>query len=101
MLNITGLLTETQIHLICAFFIIGAAIVPIYLSLMLKGNMRKLTILLSVFVIIHSGYHIAGVLGLDFLSEGIFEPISIAALISFGLYYMHLAGRKPRAIRNG
>ncbi len=94
------MLTEAELHLVCAFFILGASVVPVYLSVMLKGNMRKLTILLSIFVMIHAGYHIAGVMGIDFLSEGVFEPLSIAALISFGLFYMHLVRQTGRIVRN-
>lgn len=95
------LLTEAQLHLVCVFFILGSALVPLYLSAMLKGNIRRLTLLLSVFVLIHAGYHVAGSLGMDFLSESIFEPASIAALISFGLYYMHLVNQSGRVVKNG
>lgn len=91
---------ETELHFVCTILMLAAALVPIYLSVMLKGNLRKLTILLSIFVLIHAGYHVTGVMGMDFLSEGVFEPLSIAVLICFGLFYLNLT-RKARVVRNG
>jgi len=93
--------TETELHFVCSLFIFAAAVVPVYLSVMLKGNLRKLTIVLSIFVLIHAGYHVAGTLGIDFLSEDIFEPLSIAALMFFGLYYLHLTKEPKEVVRNG
>jgi len=92
--------TETELHFVCTLFILAAAVIPIYLSLMLKGNLRKLTIILSIFVLMHAGYHVAGTLGMDFLSEGIFEPLSIATLIFFGLFYVNLTKKAKRVIGN-
>ena len=92
--------TETELHFVCTLFILAAAVIPIYLSLMLKGNLRKLTIILSIFVLMHAGYHVAGTLGMDFLSEGIFEPLSIATLIFFGLFYANLTKKAKRVIGN-
>jgi len=96
------MLTETELHFICGLFIFAAAVVPIYLSVMLKGNLRKLTIILSIFLLTHAAYHVAGTLGWDFLSEGVFEPISFAVLIYFGLFFLNLTkGEKKVAVRNG
>ena len=92
--------TETELHFVCTLFILAAAVIPIYLSLMLKGNLRKLTIILSIFVLMHAGYHVAGTLGMDFLSEGIFEPLSIATLIFFGLFYANLTKKGKQVIGN-
>lgn len=92
--------TETELHFICGLFILAAAVVPVYLSVMLKGNLRKLTIILSIFVLIHAAYHVTGTLGIDFLSEGVFEPLSIVALIFFGLYYMKLTRNAKQMVRN-
>jgi hypothetical protein len=94
------MLAESQLHLVCSLFIFAAAVIPIYLSVMLKGNLRKLTIMLSSFVLIHAAYHVAGTLGIDFLSEQVFEPLSIVALIFFGLFYLHLARNAKQVVRN-
>ncbi len=93
--------TVAELHFVCTLFIIAAAVVPIYLSLMLKGNLRKLTIVLSIFVLIHAAYHVAGTLGMDFFAEGIFEPSSIVALIFFGLFYLSLTKKGKEVVRNG
>jgi len=92
--------TETELHFICTLFILAAAVIPIYLSLMLKGNLRNLTIILSIFVLMHAGYHVAGTLRMDFLSEGIFEPLSIATLIFFGLFYVNLTKKSKQVVGN-
>jgi hypothetical protein len=93
--------TEAELHFICSIFIFAAAFVPIYLAIVLKGNLRKLTIILSIFVLIHAAYHVFGTLGMNFLAEGIFEPLSITALIFFGLYYLNLTKEGKQVLRNG
>jgi len=92
-------LTEQDIHFICSFFILAAAVIPIYLSVKIKTkNLRMLTALLSIFITVHVVFHIAGTLGLSFVSEDIFEPLSYMILIVFGLYYLNLI-RKKEIIR--
>jgi len=87
---------EIQLHFISAIVILFAGLVPIYLSIKLRNNLRKLVALLSLFLLIHSVYHIIGFLGLTLLAEGVFEPISVAVLIIFGFIYSCIA--KPRDI---
>ena len=87
-------LSETEIHFICTIFILAASAVPFYLSFKLRNNIRKLTIILSIFVLVHAAYHVTGVFGLDFLSEDIFEPTSIIFLLLFAFYYFKLTKRK-------
>src|SRR3989441_1721195 len=94
------MLTEEQLHFVCSIFIFAAAVLPVYLSVMLKGNLRKLTIILSIFVLIHAAYHVAGTLGIDFLAEGVFEPLSIVALIFFGLFYINFTRKAKQVVRN-
>lgn len=94
------MITETELHFVCSLFIFAASVIPIYLSVMLKGNLRKLTIILSIFILIHSGYHVAGTLGINFLAEQVFEPLSITALIFFGLFYLNLTRQTKEMIRN-
>ena len=94
------MLSGAELHFVCSLFIFAAAVVPIYLSVVLQGNLRKLTIILSIFVLIHAAYHVAGTLGMDLLAEGLFEPLSIVALIFFGLFYMNLARKARQVVRN-
>src|SRR5437899_10012479 len=96
------MLAEEQLHFVCSIFIFAAAALPVYLSVMLKGNLRKLTIILSIFVLTHAAYHVAGTLGLDFLSEGIFEPISYAVFCLIKLFFLNLTKEgKKEVVRNG
>ncbi len=92
------IMIETELNFLSALFIFVAAAIPIYLSFRLRGNLKKLTIILSIFTVVHGAYHVAGTFGFDFLAEGILEPMSVAVLIFFGLFYLSLT-QKKQAIR--
>lgn len=79
-----------EINLINSIAVLIASAIPIYLSFHVKGNLRKLTVLLSVFVIIHASYHLSEVIGYDDVADEIIQPISILALIIFGLMYLRI-----------
>ena len=92
---------EIQLHFISAIVILLAALVPIYLTIRLKDNLRKLVAILSLFILTHSVYHILGFLGLTLLAEGVFEPLSVAVLIIFGFVYSSgIAKPKNVSIKN-
>jgi hypothetical protein len=91
---------EIQLHFISAIVILLAALVPIYLTIRLKDNLRKLVAVLSLFLLTHSVYHILGFLGLNLLAEGVFEPLSVAVLIIFGFVYFGIAKPKNMSIKN-
>lgn len=78
---------ETQLHFISAIAIFLAAVVPIYLTLKLKDNLRRLTLILTIFILTHAIFHVTGFLGFNFLAEGVFEPLSVAVLIFFGIAF--------------
>jgi len=78
------LFDENLIHLVSGVIMFAAAIVPIYLSLRLKSNLRILTVLLSLFIFIHGLYHLAYFAGEEVLGEGLLRTISIVVLIIFG-----------------
>jgi uncharacterized membrane protein HdeD (DUF308 family) len=79
------------LHLASAVIMFAAAIVPIYLSLRLKKNLRSLTFLLAVFILFHGIYHLAYYFGEEELGEGLFRTISIVVLIIFGIAFINLA----------
>ena len=81
-----------------AVIMFAAAIVPIYLSLKLKSNLRILTVLLAVFIFIHGIYHLAYYAGEEVLSEGLFRTISIVVLIIFGIAFIYMARFKREKI---
>jgi hypothetical protein len=79
---------QQEFHFFNTIAVFFAAAVPIYLSLKLKDkNLKKLTMLLAAFVVIHGVYHASGSLDWMFLAKGILDPISAATLLVFGLYY--------------
>lgn len=91
---------ETQVHIVSTVVILLAAVVPIYLTIKLKNNLKKLTAVLSIFILMHAVYHIVGFLGFNLLAEGVFEPLSVAVLIFFGIVYSGIARPKNMNTRN-
>jgi hypothetical protein len=91
---------ETQLHFISAVLILLAAIVPIYLTIKLKDNLKKLTAILSIFILIHAAYQLVGFFGLNLLADGVLEPLSVAVLIFFGIVYSGIAKQRNLRIQN-
>ncbi|TLX67738.1 MAG: hypothetical protein E6L03_05620 [Thaumarchaeota archaeon] len=89
---------ENLLHLASAVIVFAAAIVPIYLSLRLKSNLRVLTVLLSLFIFIHGLYHLAYFAGEEVLGEGFFRTISIFVLIIFGTVFIYMARSKKEKL---
>ena len=95
---------ETFVHVISATLIFTASIVPGYLTFRLKkSHTRKLTLLLTIFVVIHGIYHLVHAMNFDFLADDLFEPASVVAMIIFGSWYVAIIrkrelekGIKPR-----
>lgn len=79
------------LHLASAVIMFAAAIIPIYLSLRLKRNLRILTFLLAIFILFHGIYHLAYYFEEEELGEGLFRTISIAVLIIFGIAFINVA----------
>lgn len=92
---------ETQLHFISAVAIFLSAAVPIYLTVKLKNNkLKKLTLVFSIFILIHSLYHVTGFFGFYFLAEGVFMPLSVVALIFFAIVYSSSTKTKNMNIKN-
>jgi hypothetical protein len=91
---------EIQLHFISAFAIFLAAVVPLYLTLRLEGNLRKLTLLLSIFILTHAIFHVTGFLGFNLLAEGVVEPLSVAVLILFGVTFSGFSRTSKMSTRN-
>lgn len=89
---------EVELHTISAIFILIAAIIPFYISIKLTDKrLKRLTSLLTIFTIIHGGYHILEIFGFAFLADNIVNPLSISILIVFGLSYLKLSREKDNA----
>ena len=107
--GIDNRLTEIDINFVSMIVIFTAAVIPVYIAIKLNNNsysgnnnnnpnLKKLAIMLAVFILAHGVYHITRFLGFTLLAEGVFEPLSITILIAFGvlLYYNNTAGKKER-----
>lgn len=76
----------------------AAALIPIYLSLKLKSNLRILTIMLATFILIHGLYHVAYFEGQELLGEGLFRTVSIVVLIIFGCTFIYMVKLKKEKV---
>lgn len=89
---------EMQLHFVSAVLTLIASTIPTYLSFKLKNDLRKLTALLAIFLFIHAAYHMASVLGFEFLGESILEPVSVTLLILFGVIYL-MTRKRSREVK--
>ena len=91
--------TFLYLNLVSAIIILVSIVIPVLLSSKLSGKIRQLTIFLSIFIIVHGSYHIAVILGYEFIGAGIFDPLSVVILIAFGIFYLRLIQGNERARR--
>lgn len=84
----SDMVAELELHLISAIAIFFSAIIPIYMGTQLRNDLRRLAIVLTVFILVHGLYHLLGYLGNELLADGVFEPLSVIALIAFGSVYL-------------
>jgi lipopolysaccharide export LptBFGC system permease protein LptF len=80
-------------HLIDAIVYLIAAAIPAYFILRSRksidnNHLLRLTIVLIGFILIQVFYHIAGIAGFRLLAKGFLEPLSIGALLFFGIIYI-------------
>ena len=87
---------ESWLDLISAIMIFFAAIIPAYLSLKLRGDISKLTIALTAFVVVHGIYHLVRMQGLESMADNVFEPASVIVLIAFGVTYLNISYKKKQ-----
>ena len=85
-----------EINIINSVAIFFASVIPIYLSLHLKGNLQKLTILVGVFAIVHAIYHTTEVD--QEIPEGLYLAVAQVLAYVFQLKsYKPGRGKRPRA----
>jgi len=88
-----------SLSLVIGIVALFAAAIPIYLTMRLNDNLRKLTAILSIFILMHAAYCWLNYFGFDFLSDGVFEPLSAAVLMLFGIFYYWIAKQKKVSIK--
>ena len=97
MVNQSKKMLQTQYYnLIDAIVYLIAAIIPAYFILKSRNSinnnnnnhLRKLTIILVGFILMQVFYHIAAIIGFRLLAKGFLEPLSMAALLLFGVMYL-------------
>ena len=94
--NSVKLAIESWLDLVSAAMMFFAAIIPVYLSLKLKGDISKVTIMLTAFIVVHGIYHLVRMQGIESIADSVFEPASIAVLIAFGVIYLGVLYKKKK-----
>jgi Ca2+/Na+ antiporter len=90
------MLQNQYYNLIDAIVYLVAAIIPSYFILKSRKSINnndnnhlwKLTIALVGFILVQVIYHIAAIVGFRLLAKGFLEPLSMAALLFFGVIYL-------------
>jgi hypothetical protein len=89
------MLQNQYYNLIDAIVYLIAAIIPAYFILKSRNSIdnnnnyfRKLTMVLVGFILVQVFYHIAAIIGFRSLAKGFLEPLSMAALLLFGVMYL-------------
>jgi hypothetical protein len=94
--NLIKLAIESGLDLISAIMMFFAAIIPGYLSLKLRGDISKVTIMLTAFIVAHGVYHLVRMQGIESIAESVFEPASVIVLIAFGATYLGVSYKKKK-----
>jgi Ca2+/Na+ antiporter len=88
------MLQNQYYNLIDAIVYLIAAVVPSYFILKSRKNInndnhfRELTMVLVGFILVQVFYHIAAIIGFRLLAKGFLEPLSMVALLFFGVIYL-------------
>ena len=90
---------ESGLDLVSAVMIFFAAVIPAYLSLKLRGDISKVTITLTAFIILHGIYHVVRMQGIESMADNVFEPASVIVLIAFGVTYLSVSYKKKQKVR--
>ena len=94
--NPLKLAIESWLDLISTVMMFFAAIIPGYLSLKLRGDISKVTIMLTAFIVVHGVYHVVRMQGAESIADNVFEPASIIVLIAFGVTYLDVSYKKKK-----
>ena len=71
-------------------FMMVAAVGPLYIAFRESKRSQRLfalAILLGSFTLIHGCYHLLQFLGVNFLADVVFYPLSAVLLLCFGIFY--------------
>ena len=89
------MLPSQYYNIIDAIVYLIADIIPAYFILKSRNSinnndnhLRKLTIILIGFILLQVLYHVIGTFGFRLLAKGFLEPLSMAALLLFGIMYL-------------
>jgi uncharacterized membrane protein len=87
---------ESWLDLVSVVMMFFAALIPAYLSLKLRGDLCKVTIMLTAFIVVHGIYHIVRMQGIESIADSVLEPASIIVLIAFGITYLSMSYKRKK-----
>ena len=90
---------ESDLGLISGIVMFSAALIPIYFSFSLSKQYKVLSIVLSLFILIHGLYHITEYTGEEILADSLLSPLSVLILIIFGILLFHNVHKKKDVIK--
>ena len=89
-----------MINLLSLFSLLVAILIPLYLTIRVHNKqVRNLAVILTIFVAIHSLYHISGLAGYEELGSSFFNPLSVVVLIFFGIYVLRISKARSKLLR--
>jgi hypothetical protein len=78
------------LDLVNFIFMMVAAVGPLYMAFKVRTRSRRLlslAVLLALFTLTHGAYHLLEFVGLSYLAEVLFWPLSTVLLLCFGILY--------------
>jgi len=79
-----------MLDLLNFFFMVIAAVGPMYMAYKMRARSRRLfalAILLAAFTLTHGTYHLLDFLGVSYVADVLFYPLSTVLLLCFGVLY--------------
>jgi len=79
-----------MLDLLNFIFMMVAAGAPLYMAYRVKGRSQRLfalSILLAAFTLTHGAYHLFDFVGLSYVADVLFYPLSTVLLLCFGILY--------------
>jgi len=81
------------LDLVNFFFMVIAAVGPLYMAYRVRARSQRLlalSIVLAAFTLTHGAYHLLDFVGFSYLADALFYPLSTVLLLCFGILYWRM-----------
>ena len=79
-----------MLDLLNFFFMVIAAVGPVYMAYKVRARSKRLfalAALLAAFTLTHGAYHLLDFVGVSYVADVLFYPLSTVLLLCFGVLY--------------